>query len=113
MTLVNLRILFLLHKVSGHRRRSQWEVEMSKENFPAGFQDALNFPLFAALLGRRSRRFFMGADIPDGVFAYESRHNPLPLTDLEKMLIVSACGRSTSWHNMIFRGAHYAPYLAN
>ncbi|MHB8811371.1 MAG: hypothetical protein ACYC9M_15380 [Desulfobulbaceae bacterium] len=68
---------------------------------PSGFQDMLNFPLVEALLGRRSRRFFMGAEIQDGVFAYTSGHNPLPLTDLEKMLVVSACGGNTSWHHLV------------
>ena len=57
--------------------------------------------------------FFMGAGIPDAVFAYKSRHKPLPLTDLEKMLVVSACGGNTSWQHIIFRGARYAPYPAN
>jgi len=73
----------------------------------------LSFPLIEALLGRRSRRFFMGAEIPDGVFAYRSRHRPLPLTDIEKWLVVSACGGNTSWHDMIYRAARYAPHLSN
>jgi hypothetical protein len=82
-------------------------------DFPPGFQDVLNFGLFKGLLGRRSRRFFMGAEIPDGVFAYRSRQNPVPLSDLEKLLVVAACGGNTSWHNMIYRGAIYAPHLSN
>jgi hypothetical protein len=55
----------------------------------------------------------MGAEIPDGVLAYKSRQEPTPLTDLEKMLVVSACGGNTSWHHMIYRGARYAPHLSN
>ncbi|UCG69214.1 MAG: hypothetical protein JSV09_15775, partial [Thermoplasmata archaeon] len=55
----------------------------------------------------------MGAEIPDGVFKYKSKHEPLPLTELEKMLVVSACGGNTSWHHMIYRGARYAPHLSN
>lgn len=86
---------------------------MEKMNFPPVFQDMLSFGLIEALLGRRSRRFFMGAEIPDGVFAYKSRHKPVPLTELEKMLVVSACGGNTSWHHMIHRAARYAPHLAN
>lgn len=78
-----------------------------------GFQDMLSFPLIEALLGRRSRRFFMGAEIPDGVLSHKSAHKPLPLTELEKMLLVSACGGNTSWHHMIHRGARYAPHLSN
>jgi hypothetical protein len=86
---------------------------MSKIATPPGFQDMLSFPLLEALLGRRSRRFFMGAEIPDGVFAYKSGHKALPLTDLEKMLVVSACGGNTSWHHLIYRAARYAPHLSN
>jgi len=42
------------------------------------------FPLVEALFGRRSRRFALGDEIPDGPLAYRSRHQPLPLTDLEE-----------------------------
>lgn len=86
---------------------------MKNMTTPKGFQDMLSFPLMEALLGRRSRRFFMGAEIPDGVFAFKSAHKPLPLTELEKMLVVSACGGNTSWHHMIYRAARYAPHLSN
>ena len=89
------------------------EGRMKQDTFPMGFQDMMSFGLIEALLGRRSRRFFMGAEIPDGVFAYKSRQKPVPLTDLEKMLVVSACGGNTSWHHMIYRGARYAPHLSN
>jgi len=86
---------------------------MTKLSTPHGFQDMLSFPLMEALLGRRSRRFFMGANIPDGVFAHRSEQKAVPLSDLEKMLVVSACGGNTSWHHMIYRAARYAPYLSN
>jgi hypothetical protein len=86
---------------------------MNKLAIPAGFQDMLSFPLVEALLGRRSRRFFRGAEIPDGVFTFKSGQEALPLTDLEKMLVVSACGGNTSWHHLIYRAARYAPYLSN
>lgn len=78
-----------------------------------GFQDLMTLSLIESLLGRRSRRFFMGAEIPDGVFKYKSGHKPFPLNDLEKMLVVSACGGNTSWHHMIYRGVPYAPHLSN
>jgi hypothetical protein len=78
-----------------------------------GIEEMLSFPLIEALLGRRSRRFFMGADIPDGVFSYKSGHPSVPLSELEKMLIVSACGGNTSWHHLIYRAARYAPHLSN
>jgi hypothetical protein len=83
------------------------------EKLPAGFKDMLSFGLIDTLLGRRSRRFFMGAEIPDGVFAYKSRHKPVPLTELEKLLVVAACGSNTSWHYLIYRAKRYAPYLSN
>jgi hypothetical protein len=86
---------------------------MKQHTLPPGFQDMLSFNFIEALLGRRSRRFFKGAEIPDGVFKYTSNHKPVPLTDLEKMLIVSACGGNTSWHHMIYRGTQYTPYLSN
>lgn len=86
---------------------------MPKFETPPGYQDMLSFGLIEALLGRRSRRFFRGAEIPDGTFAYKSHHRPMPLTELEKMLVVAACGGNTSWHHMIYRAARYAPRLSN
>ncbi|HSK47216.1 MAG TPA: hypothetical protein VLA05_04325 [Coriobacteriia bacterium] len=73
----------------------------------------LEFPLMQALLGRRSRRFFRGAEIPDGVFAFRSEHEPMPLSELEKLLVVGACGSNTGWHHMIHRAERYAPNLSN
>ena len=85
----------------------------SDVSLPGGFHDLLDFGLLEALRGRRSRRFFMGAEIPDGVFTYKSRHDPLPLTDLEKLLVVGACGGNTGWAYLIPRAARYAPHLPN
>ncbi len=73
----------------------------------------LEFPLIEALLGRRSRRFFMGAEIPDGVLQYRSVHPPTPLSELETLLVVAACGANTAWHHLIYRAERYAPHLAN
>jgi hypothetical protein len=89
------------------------EKIMKKITIPPGFQEMMSFPLIEALLGRRSRRFFMGAEIPDGVFAYKSAREMQLLSDLEKMLVVSACGGNTSWHHLIYRAARYAPHLSN
>jgi hypothetical protein len=71
------------------------------------------FPLLEALYGRRSRRFALGDEIPDGPLAYRSRHEPMPLTELERMLVLSAMGGTTGWHYAITRNATYAPHLAN
>jgi hypothetical protein len=86
---------------------------MTRVNLPPGFDDIRKFGLIDALLGRRSRRFFMGAEIPDGVFAYTSKYDPVPLSELEKLLVVGACGANTGWHHMIYRGENYAPHLSN
>jgi hypothetical protein len=70
-----------------------------QKTFPPGFQDMLEFSFIEALTGRRARRFFMGAEIPDGVLAYKSRRDPVPLSELEKLLVVTACGGNTGWHH--------------
>jgi hypothetical protein len=71
------------------------------------------FPLMEALFGRRSRRFALGDEIPDGPLAYRSRHQPIPLDDLERMLVLSAIGGTTGWHYSITRHARYAPHMSN
>jgi len=63
---------------------------MATADAPLGFQDMMAFGLVEALLGRRSRRVFIGAEIPDGVFAYSSKADPVPLSDLERYLVVAA-----------------------
>ena len=70
------------------------------------------FPLVEALFGRRSRRFALGDEIPDGPLAYRSRHEPVPLSDLERMLVLSAMGGTTGWHYSITRHARYAPHIS-
>jgi hypothetical protein len=86
---------------------------MEQFSLPPGFEDMLSFRYIDALLGRRSRRFFRGAEIPAGVFAYKSRQASVPLSELEKLLVVAACGSNTSWHHMVYRAQRYAPYLSN
>ncbi len=75
--------------------------------------DLATFPLVDALFGRRSRRFALGDEIPDGPLTYRSRHEPVPLTDLERMLVLSAMGGTTGWHYSITRNPRYAPHPAN
>jgi hypothetical protein len=86
---------------------------MDKKGFPPGFYTALNFPLVGALLGRRSRRFSIGAAIPDGPLAFASLKEPFPLTELEQMMILTAAAGNTGWHYLIMRNEHYAPHLSN
>ncbi len=76
-------------------------------------QDLLQFPFVDALFGRRARRFFRGAEIPDGPLAFKSRHAPIPLTELETLLMLTAVGGNTGWHHSITRHARYAPHLSN
>ena len=82
-----------------------------------GQRDALRrlaeFPLVEALYGRRSRRFPLGGEIPDGPLAYRSQYEPVPLTELERLLVLTACAGTTGWHYAIMRHARYAPHLAN
>lgn len=84
-----------------------------RTEIPAGFDDVLTFPLSAALLGRRARRFSMGATIPDGPLAFESKHDPMPLSDLEQLLVLTAAGGNTGWHYAITRNGTYAPHFPN
>jgi hypothetical protein len=92
-------------------------MSLSSEQRTAADNDALRelstFPLLEALYGRRSRRFALGDEIPDGPLAYQSRHEPLPLTELERMLVLSAMGGTTGWHYSITRHARYAPHVSN
>ena len=71
------------------------------------------FPLVDALYGRRSRRFPVGGEIPDGPLAYRSEQDPAPLSELERLLVLTACAGTTGWHYAIMRHARYAPHLAN
>jgi len=75
--------------------------------------DLLKFPLAEAIAGRRARRFCMGAEIPDGVLAFKSEHKPLPLSEIEQLLVLSYMGGVTGWHFAIMRHARYAPKLSN
>jgi hypothetical protein len=92
-------------------------MSLSSEQQTAAEIEALSelaaFPLVEALYGRRSRRFALGDEIPDGPLAYKSRHEPLPLTELERMLVLSAMGGTTGLHYAITRHARYAPHMSN
>lgn len=72
-----------------------------------------DFPLYAAILGRRSRRFPVGGKIPDGKLAFTSRREPRPLTDLQRALVLATVAGQTGWHFGITRHPGYAPRLPN
>lgn len=86
---------------------------MPPSQIPTGYADALNFPLVAALLGRRARRFALGDRLPDGPLAFTSRHAPLPLSELEQLIVLTAAGGNTGWHYAITRNARSAPQVPN
>ena len=75
--------------------------------------ELVRFPLLDALYGRRARRISLGSSIPDGPLAYDSPHEPVPLTELERMVILTAMAGTTGWHYSITRNAHYAGHMAN
>jgi hypothetical protein len=60
--------------------------------------DLLDFPLFDAIWGRRSRRFGLGMQIPSGPLAFKSRSAPEPLSELERSLLVAAATGVTGWN---------------
>jgi hypothetical protein len=52
-----------------------------------------HFSLLDAILARRSRRFAKGMRLNGGPLAYESTHNPTPLSQLEEAILAfAACG---------------------
>jgi hypothetical protein len=55
------------------------------------------FPLFDALTGRRARRFGLGMELPSGPLAYRSRAEPVPLSELERSILVAAGTGVTGW----------------
>jgi hypothetical protein len=82
-------------------------------NLKGTLDELLEFPLMDALMGRRSRRFCMGAEIPDGVLAFKSKHEPMPLSELEQLILLTIMGGVTGWHFAIMRNKKYAPFLSN
>jgi hypothetical protein len=59
-------------------------IEKNSSQVPKHLLKALEgvtqFPLIQALAGRRSRRFCVGAEIPEGPSAFKSNQKPIPLT---------------------------------
>src|SRR4029077_15083443 len=57
-----------------------------------------SFPLLGAMFGRRARRFGLGMKIPDGPLAYESPHEPVSLSEAERMLLVMCGAGINGWN---------------
>jgi hypothetical protein len=49
-----------------------------------------SYSLFEAIYGRRSRRFGLGFEMPEGPFRHKSAHAPVPLSELEEALLAGA-----------------------
>ncbi|MGI9533729.1 MAG: hypothetical protein ACR2NW_02160 [Thermodesulfobacteriota bacterium] len=81
--------------------------------YPGGLEDAVEFPLLEALIGRRSRRFSLGAEIPDGKFGFSSKHDPLPLSELEQIMILTSVTGNTGWQYLIPYNKNYLPNIPN
>src|SRR6266700_8014832 len=107
--------MVLFHDTEGNSMSSNQDhhFKLGTDQEEQALQDLLQFPFVDALFGRRSRRFFRGAEIPAGPLAYTSKHEPIPLTELEKLLILTAVGGNTGWHHSITRHERYAPHLSN
>lgn len=56
------------------------------------------FSLLDALFGRRSRRFGVGMEIPDGPLAYQSQQPAQALSRLERLLLVTIGAGISGWH---------------
>jgi hypothetical protein len=101
-------------KAFGQQAKAKGHVLLSgMPAIPKALEEVVQFPLVEALYGRRARRFAVGDEIPDGPLTFKSKHAPLPLSDLEQMLVITAAAGNTGWHHMIFRNKTYAPHLAN
>jgi hypothetical protein len=64
---------------------------------PTRLDALLEFPLLQALFGRRARRFGLGMEIPSGPLAFRSGKDPLPLAELEQMILVAAATGVSGW----------------
>ena len=63
----------------------------------------LDFSLLDAVLGRRSRRFGLGMEIPDGPLAFKSDRQPEPLTAEEERLLLAVGMGVSGWQFGITR----------
>lgn len=79
----------------------------------AAIAGLLEFPLVAAINGRRSRRFPVGGTIPAGELAYASTKPPQPLSEVERALVLATVTGVTGWNFGISHHPGYAPALPN
>jgi hypothetical protein len=79
----------------------------------AAIAGLLEFPLVAAISGRRSRRFPVGGAIPAGELAFTSAKPPQPLSEVERALVLATVTGVTGWNFGITHHPGYAPALPN
>jgi hypothetical protein len=72
------------------------KTKLIMENNP--LKKLMDFPLMHAIIGRRSRRFGLGLEIPSGPLAYKSKSEPLPLSELEQSILIAAATGVTGWN---------------
>jgi len=101
-------------KYSGAQTTNKGRILLNQiPNLPLGLSEAAHFPLIEAIHGRRSRRFARGTSIPDGPLAYTSKHAPAPLSEMEKMLLLTTVSGNTGWSNLIPYNRSYLPKIPN
>jgi len=62
---------------------------------PPQVQAVWDYPLFDAIMGRRSRRFGLGMEMRSGPFQHRSDKSPVGLNDLETAVLVAAATATT------------------
>lgn len=65
------------------------------EGLPPQADAAWDYPLYDAIMGRRSRRFGLGMEMDSGPFQHRSQYEPIPLSDLETAMLVAAATATT------------------
>ena len=90
-------MLYYYNKAHPLYRRGRLLVSDDRPLDPR-LQQVLVFPLVSGIFGRRSRRFGFGMTIPSGPLAYTSQHDPLPLCELERALLLTAGTGVTGWN---------------
>lgn len=82
-------------------------------DYPPGLETAATFPLLEAIQGRRARRFSLGASIANGPFTYTSTKDPVPLSDLEQMIVLLSVAGNTGWQYLIPHNPNYKSGMPN
>jgi hypothetical protein len=65
---------------------------------PHDLGELRHFPLMHALFGRRARRFGLGMEMPSGPLAFKSRHDPVPLSEVETAVLIAAGTGVSGWN---------------